>query len=76
MISKLVVLVDSDWLAALYDELTIANDWLAVVSTLAVDSRFVTLVETELENGVSVESVTTGLSFKLRLPVTVKLPVN
>ena len=41
-----------------------------------MDSRLVTLVETELENGVNVEFVTTGLLFTLRLPVTVTLPVN
>jgi len=41
-----------------------------------VDSRLVTLVETELEKGVKVALVTTGLLFTLRLPVTVTLPVN
>ena len=53
-----------------------ANEADAVVKTDAVDSRLVALVETELENGVNVKLVTTGLLFTLKLPVIVTEPVN
>ncbi len=39
-------------------------------------SSVTSLVDTELENGVNVESVITGLSLTLKLPVIVTLPVN
>ena len=42
-------LVDTDWLVEENELLTIANDPLAVVSTLAVLSKLVVLVESEAE---------------------------